>query len=89
MIVHRRGVLAALVAIPIVAALPASAIAQEVTVRGRTFRLTERDRAWLKRHCEKKGFAEGSPQYQECFENKANEILDQRARDSVYRPSVP
>lgn len=89
MIVHRRGVLAALAALPVVAALPAVATAQEVTVRGRTFRLTERDRAWLKRHCEKKGFAEGSAGYQECFENKAKEILGQRAQDSVYRPSVP
>ena len=87
--IHRRSVLAALAAFPIAAALPAIAAAQEVTVRGRTFRLTERDRAWLKRHCEKKGFTEGSAQFQECFENKAMEILDQRARDSVYRPSVP
>ncbi|NQV79214.1 MAG: hypothetical protein HQ495_01605 [Alphaproteobacteria bacterium] len=87
--VNRRSVLAAFAAVPFAIALPHAGEAQEITVRGVTIRLSERDRAWLKRHCEKKGFAEGSPQYQDCFDNKAREILEQRARDAVYRPSGP
>ncbi len=87
--VNRRGVLAALATVPFAIALPRAVEAQEITVRGVTLRLSDRDRAWLKRHCEKKGFAEGSPQYQTCFDDKAREILEQRARDAVHRPSVP
>lgn len=88
MSIDRRNVLTALSLLPL-AALSWPAAAQEITVRGITLRLTDRDKAWLKRHCVNRGFAEGSPQYQECYEDKAREILEQRARDVIYRPSTP
>lgn len=85
--IDRRGFLAALATLPVAATFSGAALAQEITVRGITIRLTDRDKAWLKRHCETRGFAEGSPQYQECYGAKAREILDQRARDAIYRPN--
>ena len=45
MTVQRRAVLGALAALPIVAALPGAAGAQEIKVRGQTIRLSTRDKA--------------------------------------------
>lgn len=89
MTVHRRAVLGALAALPIVAALPGTAGAQEIKVRGQTVRLSKRDKAWIKKRCEKLGFTEGTPAYQDCYDGWVKDILEQRARDAVYRAEGP
>lgn len=89
MTVDRRQFMTGLVSLSAGVALSTAALAQEMTVRGITVRLHDRDKAWLKRHCERRGFSEGTAEYKECFDAKAREILEQRARDAVYRPSGP
>ena len=89
MTVNRRSVLASLAALPIAAALPRAASAQEITVRGQTIRLSKRDKAWIKRRCEKLGHTEGTPAYKECADGWAKDLLEQRARALVYRPDGP
>ena len=89
MTVNRRALLASLAALPIAAVLPRAASAQEIRVRGRTLRLSKRDRAWIKRRCEKLGHKEGTPAYKECADGWAKDLLKQRARDLVYRPDGP
>jgi hypothetical protein len=76
MIVDRRVVLASLAALPIAAAVPGAASAQEITVRGQTIRLSKRDKAWIKRRCEKLGHTEGTPAYKECADGWAKDLLE-------------
>jgi len=89
MTIDRRRLMATLAALPF-ATIAGSALAQEVEIRrrGLTFRLNNGDKRWLKRYCEGRGFTEGTPQYQDCYETRAREILEQRARDTFYRPDV-
>ncbi len=89
MTVPRRAVLAALAALPVITLLPRQASAQEIKVRGQTIRLTPRDKAWIKKRCEKLGHTEGTPAYQECYDGWVKDILEQRARDAVYRADGP
>jgi hypothetical protein len=61
MIVARRAVLAAIAPLPVAAALPSPAFAQEIRVRGQTIRLSKPDKVWIKRRCEKLGHTKGPP----------------------------
>ena len=61
MTVDRRAVLVALVALPVAAAMPGGALAQEIRVRGQTILLSKRDKTSIKRRCEKLGHSEGTP----------------------------
>jgi len=88
MTVDRRAVLASLAGLSFAAALPSAVSAEEITVRGQTLRLTKRDKAWIKRRCAKLGHTEGTPAYKECSDGWAKDLLEQRARDLVYRPSL-
>ena len=89
MIVDRRAVLAALAALAVAATLPSVAFAQEISVRGQTIRLSKRDKNWIKKRCEKLGHTEGTPAYKECADGWAKDLLEQRARDLVYRSDGP
>jgi hypothetical protein len=89
MTVDRRAVLASLAALPVAAMLPRAASAQEITVRGQTIRLSKRDKAWIKRRCEKLEHTEGTPAYKECADGWAKDLLEQRDRDLVYRAESP
>ncbi len=89
MMIDRRRLIAGLATLPLGVAFAGTAAAQEITVRGITFKLTERDKAWLKRYCERRGFSEGTADYVECYETRAREILEMRARDRFYRPDAP
>jgi hypothetical protein len=87
--IDRRALLGTLAALPLAAMLPHAASAQEIRVNGQTIRLTNRDKAWIKRRCEKLGHTEGTPAYQECYDNWVKDILEQRARDARYRAEGP
>jgi hypothetical protein len=89
MTVPRRAVLAALAALPVATLLPAVTTAQEIKVRGQTIRLSSRDKKWIKKRCEQLGHTEGTPAYQECYDGWVKDILEQRARDAVYRADGP
>jgi hypothetical protein len=69
MTVDRRTVLASLAALPVAAVLPRTASAQEIEVRSQTIRLSKRDKAWIKKPCEKLGHTEGTPAYKECSDS--------------------
>lgn len=89
MTVYRQSVLASLALLPISAALPRAASAGEIKVRDQTLRLSNCDKAWIKRCCEKLGHTEGTPACKECADGWAKDILEQRAGDLVYRPEGP
>lgn len=60
--------------------------AQEIVVQGIRIQLTDGDRAWLARYCERRNLAPGSEQHRRCVQDMGNDILQQRGRDAITRP---
>lgn len=76
----------AFAALALVVAVPPTQ-AQEIVVQGIRIQLTDQDRAWIVRYCERRGFAPGSEQHARCVTEMGNDILAQRGRDAITRPS--
>lgn len=82
---RRLAALALAAACALLAAVPESR-AQEIVVQGIRIQLTDQDRAWLARYCERRNLAAGSEQHRRCVADMGNDILQQRARDAITRP---
>ncbi len=63
------------------------AIAQEILVQGIRIRLSEQDNAWIARACERRNLARDSEPYNKCVTDMQRDILEQRGRDAITRPS--
>lgn len=63
------------------------AIAQEILVQGIRIRLSEQDNAWIARACERRNLVRDSEPYKKCVTDMQRDILEQRGRDAITRPS--
>ena len=68
------------------AAAPA-ALAQEIVVQGIRIRLTDADNAWIARSCERRSLVRDTAPFRKCVADSQRDILEQRGRDAVTRPS--
>jgi len=70
--------------------LPAVApgvLAQEIVVQGIRIRLTDQDNAWIARACERRNLARDTEPFRQCVASMQRDILEQRGRDAIIRPS--
>lgn len=70
--------------------LPAAAAgvqAQEIVVQGIRVSLTSQDNAWIARSCERRNLARDSEPFRQCVASMQRDILEQRGRDAITRPS--
>ena len=74
------GLCLALTAIP-------DAFAQEIVLQGIRVRLTDQDNAWIARSCERRSLVRDTAPFRKCVADSQRDILEQRGRDAVTRPS--
>lgn len=67
-------------------AIPDS-FAQEIVVQGIRIRLTEQDNAWIARSCERRNLVRDTEPFRKCVADSQRDILEQRGRDAITRPS--